>query len=282
MSRGTISDLLRVCPGALFVLDDVDPGATPGFTRGKKRARAQVQALGDRLSDLHTRLHAAAKAGARDRLLLLLQGTDCSGKDGISRHVVRLLDPMWLAYAAFDKPTEEERRHHYLWRIRRELPVAGQIGVHNRSHYEDVLVVRVHNLVPPAVWQRRYAEINRFEQRLHDDGLRLVKVMLHISPDEQRKRLAARLTDPAKRWKHNPGDIDERAFRAGYQAAYEAALTQCSTPVAPWFVVPADHKWYRDWAVAHLLLEALEGIDPRYPPPGFDPTAELTRLEGSA
>jgi PPK2 family polyphosphate:nucleotide phosphotransferase len=282
MTRAAVSDLLRLTPGTLFDLDAIDPASTPGFTHGKKRARAEVCGLGDRLSELHTRLHAASRGGARDRLLLLLQGTDCSGKDGISRHVVRLLEPMWLRYAAFGKPTEEERRHHFLWRIRRRLPEPGQIGVHNRSHYEDVLVVRVHSLVPEAIWQKRYAEINRFEQRLADDGLRLVKVMLHISPEEQRARLVQRLSDPAKRWKYNPGDVDERAFLPEYKAAYEAALAQCSTPAAPWHVVPADHKWYRDWAVAHLLLEALEEIDPQYPPPDFDVAAELARLEGSA
>jgi PPK2 family polyphosphate:nucleotide phosphotransferase len=282
MTRAAVGDLLRLAPGATIDLDTVDPAATPGFTHGKKRARAEVLALGERLAELHTRLHAASSGGADDRLLLLLQGTDCSGKDGITRHVVRLLEPMWLRYAAFGKPTPEEQRHHFLWRIRRQLPVAGQIGVHNRSHYEDVLVVRVHDLVPPAVWQQRYDEINRFERRLTEDGLRLVKVMLHISPDEQRKRLHARLTDPAKRWKYNPGDVDERVFGSGYKAAYEAALARCSTPAAPWYVVPADAKWYRDWAVAHLLVEALEEIDPQYPPPDFDVAAELARLEGSA
>lgn len=281
MGRPAVSDLLRLTPGALFDLDSVDPASTPGFSGGKKRARAEVLALGDRLSDLHTRLHAAGKGGAKDRVLLLMQGTDCAGKDGIVRHVVRLLEPMWLRYAAFGKPTEEERRHQFLWRIRRQLPEPGQIGVHNRSHYEDVLVVRVHSLVPETVWRKRYAEINRFERQLAEDGLRLVKVMLHISPEEQRARLKERLTDPAKRWKYNPGDVDERAYRPEYTKAYEAALTQCGTAAAPWFVVPADHKWYRDWAVAHLLLEALEDIDPQYPPPDFDVAAELARLEGS-
>ncbi len=282
MSHGAVSDLLRLVPGSPVDLGDVDPASTPGFRHGRNRARAEVAALGGPLSDLHTRLHAAAKGGAQDRVLLLLQGTDCSGKDGISRHVGRLLEPMWLRFAAFGKPTEQERRHHFLWRIRRQLPVAGEIGIHNRSHYEDVLVPRVHGTVPPAVWHRRYAEINGFERRLTDDGLRLVKVMLHISAEEQQERLRARLLDPAKRWKFNPGDVDERAFWSEYQAGYEAALSQCSTNAAPWFVVPADAKWYRDWAVAHLLLEALEEIDPQYPPPGFDAAAELTRLEGSA
>jgi len=277
-----VRDLLGLAPGSLFDLDAVDPAARPGFTHGKKRARAEVLALGGRFGELHTRLHAAGKGGARDRLLLLVQGTDCSGKDGIARHVMRLFEPMWLHYAAFDKPTDEERRHHFLWRIRRQLPEAGQIAMHNRSHYEDVLVARVHNLVPEAIWQKRYSEINLFEKRLTDDGLRLVKVMLHISADEQRTRLQARLTDPAKRWKYNPGDVDERPFWPAYKAAYEAALAQCSTAAAPWFVVPADHKWYRDWAVAHLVLEALEEMDPQYPPPDFDVAAERARLEGSA
>jgi len=280
MSR-SVSDLLRMTPGEPFDLGKLDPASTPGFKHGKKRARAEVAELGDRLSELHTRLHAASRGGAKDRLLLLIQGTDCAGKDGITRHVARLLEPMWLRYAAFGKPTDEERQHHFLWRIRRQLPAAGEIGVHNRTHYEDVLVVRVHNIVKEAVWQKRYAEINRFEQKLTQDGVKLVKVMLHISPQEQRDRLLARITDPAKLWKYNPSDVDERAFQADYKQAYEAALAQCSTAAAPWFVVPADHKWYRDWAVAHLLLEALEEIDPQYPPPDFDVAAELARLEGS-
>ncbi|MEP6697216.1 MAG: PPK2 family polyphosphate kinase [Pseudonocardiales bacterium] len=282
MSRARVSDLLRLSPGQLVDLDTIDPSSTPGFGHGKKRARREVQELAERLSELHTRLHAASRGGSRDRVLLLIQGSDCSGKDGIARHVVRLLEPMWLHYAAFGKPTEAELRHHFLWRIRRQLPEPGQIVMHNRSHYEDVLVARVHNLVAPGIWQKRYAEINSFEQRLIDDGLRLVKVMLHLSPQEQRTRLLGRLEDPAKRWKYNPGDVDERAFQVDYKTAYEAALAQCSTAAAPWFVVPADRKWYRDWAVANLLLEALQDIDPQYPPPDFDVATELTRLEGSA
>lgn len=279
MARPDISALLRVPPGEAVDLASVDPAATPGFTGGKAKARRQVAALGPRLAELQTRLHAAATAGAADRVLLVLQGTDCSGKDGVGRHVVSLFEPMWVRYATFVKPTAEELRHDFLWRIRRHLPAAGEIGVFNRSHYEDVLIVAVHNLVPRRTWRKRYDAINRFEQRLAGDGVRFVKVMLHISPQEQLDRLRARLADPDKRWKYNPQDVDERHYHEQYVTATEAALARCNTPVAPWHLVPADHKWYRDWAVAHLLLDALGEIGPKYPLPGFDLAAEQARLD---
>lgn len=278
MKRPRLGKLLGVRPGEPVDLASIDPASTPGFSGGRKRGRREVAELGGRLAELHTRLHAASTQGAADRILLVLQGIDCSGKDGVGRHVIRLLEPMWLRYAAFGRPTPEELQHDFLWRIRRQLPVAGQVGVFNRSHYEDVLIARVHDLVPRPTWQRRYATINRFEEELTADGVRLVKVMLHISAEEQRARLQSRLDDRAKQWKYNPGDVDERAFRPQYVAAYEAALSRCSTAAAPWYVVPADHKWYRDWAVAHLLLGALEGIDPAYPPVGFDADHERARL----
>lgn len=282
MTRAAVSDLLRLPPGDPVDLSCLDPAATPGLSGGQKRARREVAELGNRLAELHTRLHAASTAGARDRVLLIVQGTDCSGKDGVGRHVVSLLEPMWLRYAAFVTPTQEERGHGFLWRIRKELPAAGQVAVFNRSHYEDILIVRVHDLVPPRIWGRRYDQINRFEQGLADDGVRLVKVMLHLSLEEQLNRLKARLADPAKHWKYNPSDVDERRFRPQYVEAYEAALTRCALPATPWYVVPADHKWYRDWAVAHLLLEALEAIGPEYPPPAFDLAAERARLDAGA
>ncbi len=280
MTGASVSALLRQTPGVPVDLSCLDPAATPGFSGGKKRAGREVAALGDPLAELHTRLQAASTAGARDRLLLIVQGTDCSGKDGVGRHVVSLLEPMWSRSVAFVKPTEEELRHNFLWRIRKELPVAGQVAVFNRSHYEDVLVVRVHNLASPEIWQGRYEEINRFERRLAAEGVRLVKLMLHISPEVQLKRLTARLSDPTKLWKYNPGDFDERSFWPRYVDAYEVALSRCTGPDAPWYIVPADHKWYRDWAVAHLLLEALQAIGPEYPPADFDLAAERARLDG--
>jgi PPK2 family polyphosphate:nucleotide phosphotransferase len=188
------------------------------------------------------------------------------------------MNPLGLRIVAFGKPTAEEAAHDFLWRIRRAVPDPGYVGVFNRSHYEDVLVVRVHSLVPERIWRARYDEINQFERDLVSDGVRLVKVMLHISPDEQRQRLLDRLDDPTKYWKYNPGDLDERARWADYQAAYAGALAQCSTDHAPWYVVPADRKWYRDWAVATLLLEELRAMALSYPPADFDPQAERDRL----
>jgi PPK2 family polyphosphate:nucleotide phosphotransferase len=180
--------------------------------------------------------------------------------------------------ASFKKPTPEERRHHFLWRIRKQVPEPGRIGVFDRSHYEDVLVVRVDGLVPEDVWQARYAEIREFEAELAATGVRIVKCMLHISPEEQAERLLARLDDPQKRWKYNPGDLDARAKWPAYQEAYAAALELCDSDVAPWYVVPSDRKWYRNWAVAAILAETLDEMAPVSPPPDYDVATERTRL----
>jgi PPK2 family polyphosphate:nucleotide phosphotransferase len=206
---------------------------------------------------------------------------DCGGKDGTIKSVVGLFNPSGVRVASFGVPTPQERRHHFLWRVRRELPEPGYVGAFNRSHYEDVLVVRVHGLVPASRVERRYDMINDFERELVDDGLTLVKVMLHISPEEQLDRLRARLEDPTKHWKYRPGDLDERARWAAYQDAYNVALTRCSTDRAPWYVVPADRKWYRNWAVAQLVLETLADLDPQYPKPDYDVAAEKRRLRGA-
>jgi PPK2 family polyphosphate:nucleotide phosphotransferase len=185
---------------------------------------------------------------------------------------------MGVAFTAFKKPTEEELSHDFLWRIRKALPAPGYLGVFDRSHYEDVLVVRVHDLVAPEVWRERYTTINVFEQELADAGTRVVKVMLHISPEEQKERLTERLQRPDKYWKYNPGDLTERARWDDYQQAYEDVLNRCSTTAAPWYVVPADRKWYRNWAVATLLRHAFADIDPQYPEPDFDVAAERAKL----
>jgi PPK2 family polyphosphate:nucleotide phosphotransferase len=197
------------------------------------------------------------------------------------RHVVGAVDPQGVRITAFKAPTPQERQHDFLWRIRYALPKPGQIGVFDRSHYEDVLVVRVHDLVPRAVWQRRYATINRFEQGVVAKGCTMVKVMLHISRQEQKERLAQRLERPDKYWKYNPGDVDERMRWDDYQEAYQAALTRCSTEAAPWYVVPADRKWYARWAVQQLLLDALDDIDPQWPPADFDIEQEKAHLAAS-
>lgn len=223
------------------------------------------------LAELQERLFAqSAVGGDQRRVLLVLQGMDTSGKGGTVKHVVSGLNPAGLRVRAFKAPTAEERRHNFLWRIRRALPHPGEIGVFDRSHYEDVLIVRVHDMVPRSVWSRRYAAINRFEQSLTDGGVTVLKVFLHISPQEQRARLLARLDRPDKHWKFSPTDVEERERWPDYQEAYQVALERCSTEAAPWYVVPADRKWYRNWAISRLLLEHLERIDPAYPQPDLD------------
>ena len=239
-----------------------------------------MAAIGTELAEYQEKLYASAKnTDEARRLLLVLQAMDCGGKDGTVRAVTRGMNPAGMNAVSFGPPSAEERRHDFLWRIHRALPAPGYVGVFNRSHYEDVLVVRVHALVPEDEWQARYDQINAFEAEAAAAGLTMVKVMLHISPDEQRKRLLARLDDPAKHWKYNPGDIDERARWDDYQQAYQDALTRCSTEAAPWHVVPADRKWYRNWAVATLLRQAFRDLDPQYPPATFDVAAERTRLQ---
>ncbi len=248
-----------------------DPRATPGLPHQrdsdgtKDWSRSEVARLGVLLAARQERLFARAKAGeGRHRVLLVLQALDCGGKDGTIRSVVGALDPLGVQQWAFGAPTEEELSHHFLWRISRALPAAGYIGVFNRSHYEDVLVVRVRGLLPEAVWRRRFDEINAFEEALVADGMTLVKVMLQISYAEQGVRLRSRLDDPTKRWKFNPGDLEDRAHWDDYQQAYGDVLDRCSV-AAPWYVVPADRKWYRNWAVANVLLAHLEELRLSYP-----------------
>lgn len=272
-----VSDLLRV-PSGPVDLSALDTRATPGFDGDKAAGRASLAGLSPRLSDLQERLHAEGVSGGSRRLLLILQGMDTSGKGGVIRHVVGQVDPQGCAITSFKAPTKEELAHDFLWRIRRRLPGPGKLGVFDRSHYEDVLIVRVHNLVPRTTWMRRYAAINRFEARLADDDVRVVKVFLHISKEEQRQRLLARLDDPTKLWKFNPHDVDERASWADYQEAYAAALERCNNDTAPWYRVPADRKWYRDWAVANLLVEHLEDMKLTWPRPDFDSEEQRARL----
>jgi PPK2 family polyphosphate:nucleotide phosphotransferase len=232
----------------------------------------------ERIAGLQERLFAQSTAGDPRCLLLVLQGMDTSGKGGTVKHVASGLNPTGVRVTAFKAPTAQERQHPFLWRVRQALPGPGEIGVFDRSHYEDVLVARVRDLVPRSTWARRYAVINRFEQSLADDGVTVLKVFLHIGYEEQRRRLLARLDNPAKHWKFTPEDIGARGLWPAYQAAYEAVLERCSTDAAPWYVVPADRKWYRNWAVARLLLEHLELMDPRYPPAAFDVAANRRAL----
>lgn len=277
MAGGGFSELLRL-PAGPVDLAAIDTAATAGVS-SREKAEAQLPKLAARLDELQERLFAAARGGdSKRRVLLVLQGMDTSGKGGTVRHVVGQLDPNGIRVTAFKAPTDEERAHDFLWRIRNALPAAGEIGIFDRSHYEDVLIARVRKLALPMVIGRRYQLINKFEQGLVADGAVLVKCFLHISPQEQRKRLLARLDDPRKLWKYNPGDVDERALWPEYQEAYRIALEKCSTEGAPWYVIPADHKWYRNYAITRLLLEALEGIDPAYPAGDFDVEVERKRL----
>lgn len=242
----------------------VDPDATPGITKAKATRALPKEA--EILGELQERLYAERKRS----LLLVLQGTDTSGKDGTVSHVIRAMNPQGCKITSFKQPTPEERKHDFLWRIRKALPPQGYVGVFNRSHYEEVGIVRVHNLVPERVWRARYAQINAFEREIARRGTTILKVLLHISFEEQTRRLLARLDDPKKRWKFQPGDVEERALWDAYMTAYDDAIARCSTSVAPWHVVPADHKWYRNWAVARLLIETLREMDPQYPQPKFD------------
>ncbi len=268
---------LRFRPGVRVA--DLDTAATPGFTGGKADAPALQTERSARLAELQEMLYANHRVrGDRRSVLLVLQGMDTAGKGGIVKHVVGAVNPMGVRYHAFGPPTAEEKARHYLWRVRRALPPPGHLGVFDRSHYEDVLVVRVHNLVPPEVWSDRYDEINAFERELVDAGMTLVKVALLISPAEQRKNLLARLEDPAKHWKYSPSDVDERRHWPAYQAAYQDMLDRTSTVYAPWFVVPGDRRWYSRLAVTELLIDALAGMGLSWPPADFDVEAERNRL----
>ena len=275
----SFSDALRAGEG--FVLSDLDPRSTPAFKGGKAAGQDALEERAHEFGDWQERLYAEAKEGGGRSLLLVVQGMDTSGKGGIMRHVVGHMDPQGVRYTAFRAPTAEERKHPFLWRIRNALPHPGQVGVFDRSQYEDVLIVRVHDLVPKAEWSRRYAQINNFEAKVADSGTTIVKVMLHISSEEQKGRLMDRLDRPDKHWKYNPGDVDERERWPDYMEAYQVLLQKCSTEVAPWYVVPADRKWYARLAVQNLVLEHLEAMDPQWPGVDFDVQAEKKRLAGT-
>ncbi|WP_191563815.1 polyphosphate kinase 2 family protein [Janibacter melonis] len=273
----TFGEALRAGPTTR--VDEIDTRGTPGFDGDKAAAAELMPELADVVSELQERLYAESKGGGQRSVLLVIQGMDTSGKGGIMRHVVGAMDPQGVALTSFKVPSDEERRHPFLWRIRRALPRPGEIGVFDRSHYEDVLVVRVHDLVPRAQWSRRYGQIATFERGLVESSTTVVKVMLHISKDEQRARLAERLARPDKHWKYNPGDIDEREHWDEYMEAYQSVLERTSTESAPWYVVPADRKWYARLAVMQLLKEHLEAMDPRWPAADFDVEVEQERLE---
>ena len=271
-----MSHLLPVAAG--FDLSAIDTSSTPGFTGEKKDAERELASNGAELGGLQERLFAESRVGGTRSVLLVLQAMDTAGKGGIVRHVIGDTDPQGIQLHAFKAPTDEEKAHDFLWRIRNELPEAGKIGVFDRSHYEDVLIHRVRGFSTPEVIEERYGIINEFERELSESGTTIIKVMLHISSNEQKARLQERLDRPDKHWKYNPGDVDERLQWDAYQAAYQIALTQTSTVDAPWYVIPADRKWYARWAVQQLLLDALRRLDPQWPPVDYDVEIEKVRL----
>jgi len=257
----TFSDLLRVPPGTTPDLAAIDAAATPGFDGDKLAARARLKELRGQLADFQQRLWAEQ----RQSLLIVMQALDAGGKDGLIRKVITAFNPQGTRVAGFGVPSDEELRHDFLWRVHAATPGRGRIGVFNRSHYEDVLVVRVNELVPEAIWRERYDQINAFEDILAANATRILKLYLHISRDEQRDRFQKRLDNPDKHWKWSSGDLDTRARWDDFRAAYTDALARCSTDHAPWFIVPADRKWYRDLAVAEILAETARSMDPQWP-----------------
>jgi PPK2 family polyphosphate:nucleotide phosphotransferase len=275
-SQGLLEQL-RV-PSGPVDLSKYDTRATPGFTGTKDEGKVALESLGTEVSDWQERLYAEGRKDGQRSVLLVLQGMDTSGKGGVIRHGAGLMDPQGLKITSFKAPTPAEKRRGFLWRIRQALPGPGMIGIFDRSHYEDVLIARVRNLVAPPVWNRRYGQINDFEAELAANGVTLLKCFLHISPEEQKLRLEARLDDPTKHWKYNPGDVDERELWPAYTEAYETALERCNSPEAPWLVIPSDRKWYRNWAVTTILLETLQTLDPQWPTADFDVATEKERL----
>ena len=253
--------LFRTTPGGNFSLDDHDPDATPGFDGDKGDGEALLPALNSSLATLQERLWAESERS----VLVVLQAMDTGGKDGTIRHVFKGVNPHGVKVWSFGKPSEADAARDYLWRVHLRTPPKGTITIFNRSHYEDVLVVRVKSLVPTDRWSKRYEHIRNFERLLVDEGTTIVKVFLHISKDEQRERLEARLSDPQKRWKFRAGDLDDRALWEEFQKAYETAIEETSTDYAPWFVIPGNHKWYRDLAVSSILIDTIQKLDPQFP-----------------
>ena len=263
--RNKVFAAVRVDPRRGIKLAKVDTGSTRGV-EDKKTARALLSASSAELDKLQYKLYAESKTA----LLIVFQAMDTAGKDGVIRKVFTPINPQGVRVSSFKQPTEVEKAHDYLWRIHPVVPAKGMIGIFNRSHYEDVLVYRVHKLLGKEVLEARYRQINDFERYLAENGVRILKFFLHISKDEQKRRLEERLEDKDKRWKFSSGDLAERKFWDKYQEAYETMLNVCSTKYAPWYVIPADNKWYRDWLVSSIVVEELKDINPRFPKPQED------------
>lgn len=258
----------RIKPGQKVILAEIDPNDVSAFGGDKKKAGRELNKLTQKLEALQELLFAEQK----QRILIVLQAMDTGGKDGVIRHVFEGVNPQGVRVAAFKVPTPVELAHDYLWRIHKQTPARGEIVIFNRSHYEDVLVVRVHNLVPKQIWSKRYEQIKQFERILSEEGTIILKFYLHIDPDEQKNRLEARRDDPGKQWKFNPGDLKERKLWSEYMRAYEEAIIRTSTAYAPWYVVPANRKWYRNLVIASIIVETLENLNMQYPKRDFDPT----------
>ena len=260
-------DRYRVKPGSRVDLSEWDPSDKGAFPEGKNEGRKRLLELNQRLEELQELLYAEHK----HKVLIVLQAMDTGGKDGTIRHVFEGVNPQGVRVASFKKPTPEELDHDFLWRVHEQVPARGEMVIFNRSHYEDVVVVRVHNLAPPEVWSKRYDHINDFERTLADEGTTLLKFFLHIDRDEQKERLQTRLDEPNKRWKFNPADLEERNLWPKYIEAYEDAISKTSTDWAPWYIVPANRKWYRNLVVGTVIIETLEDLNMRHPEPEFDP-----------
>lgn len=277
-SQRNWTDDARTALRAPSTLADIDPRATPGYQGRKREGRRDFQAGAEQLGEYQERLFANSRGGSKESVLLVLQGMDTSGKGSIVKRVMGAVDPQGVALTGFGAPTDEELAHDFLWRVRKRVPGPGMIGVFDRSHYEDVLIAKVRELAAAAEIERRYGAIVDFERELADTGVHVVKVMLHISPEHQRERLERRLRRPDRYWKYDPSDVDERKLWDEYLRAYEIAIERTSTDAAPWYVVPADRRWFSRLAVQELLLETLEEIDPQWPEATFDVEAEKRRL----
>ena len=259
------SKKFAVKPGETVKLAKYDSGETLGWKKDRQMKTSLEKAL-KKIDDLQYILYAERKRA----VLIVLQGLDAAGKDGTIRHVMSGVNPQGCRVTSFKVPSPEEAAHDFLWRVHKAVPVFGDLGIFNRSHYEDVLVVRVHSLVPKDIWSARYDEINRFEDFLHRNNVKILKFYLHISKEEQKKRLLERVDDPNKRWKISQADFNERIFWSSYQKAYEDALTKCSTDEAPWYIIPADKKWFRNLAISHIIAETMERMHLKFPEPSID------------
>jgi len=274
------SKRFRIPEGNKVKLKDFDPGFTDGH-ENKKSALAKIEKLQQRMDELQFKLYAEQNRS----LLICLQSTDAGGKDGVVRNVIGSMNPQGCRVVSFKEPSKEELSHDFLWRIEHQAPKRGEVVIFNRSHYEDVLIVRVHDLVPKKVWSQRYEQINAFEQRLVANDTHILKFFLHISKEEQLQRFKQRLDDPARYWKISEADYQEREYWKDYESAYEEVLSKCSTDIAPWFVIPSDHKWFRNLAVSQIIVDAMENLDIKLPKPTVD-VAEMRRkyhaLEGKS